>query len=200
MCLRSSMSVAAMAFAMVLVGASVASAITITFDGAPTGTFTSYTEGGYKFDWIGYGDYQAIVDVGGGNLALVDDDPENGSGSGVRVRRVDGEDFMLEGIEAANVGGTAVGWNVCLKAWRDGSEITQELFQPTSATFVDLGPTFYGTVIDELRINIVSLDYSGGLGYTVDNIQLAAVPEPLTLAGLVLGVGCLGGYLRRRRA
>ena len=28
----------------------------------------------------------------------------------------------------------------------------------------------------------------------------AGVPEPLTMAGLMLGVGALGGYLRRRRA
>jgi len=30
--------------------------------------------------------------------------------------------------------------------------------------------------------------------------QLKVVPEPVTMAGLVLGIGALGGYLRRRKA
>lgn len=32
------------------------------------------------------------------------------------------------------------------------------------------------------------------------NGSLTVVPEPVTMAGLMLGVGALGGYLRRRRA
>ena len=35
-------------------------------------------------------------------------------------------------------------------------------------------------------------------GY-VDNIEVTNVPEPVTLAGLVLGIGCLARYIRRRR-
>jgi hypothetical protein len=31
-------------------------------------------------------------------------------------------------------------------------------------------------------------------------MELKVIPEPVTMAGLLLGVGCLGGYLRRRRA
>jgi len=50
-------------------------------------------------------------------------------------------------------------------------------------------------LIDELRLGDTMLDVvSGGVGGAPP-----LVPEPVTMAGLVLGIGALGGYVRRRR-
>ncbi len=40
----------------------------------------------------------------------------------------------------------------------------------------------------------------GGGDYSFDLLGTSNVPEPLTMAGLILGVGCLGRYVRRRAA
>lgn len=40
--------------------------------------------------------------------------------------------------------------------------------------------------------------YGADDGY-VDNIQVINVPEPITMAGLLMGVGCLTRYVRNRR-
>ncbi len=34
----------------------------------------------------------------------------------------------------------------------------------------------------------------------VDNVSLTAVPEPVTMLGVLMGTGMIGGYLKRRRA
>ena len=46
------------------------------------------------------------------------------------------------------------------------------------------------------NIRVLNLtDSNGGLAQDI----LVAVPEPVTMAGVFLGIGCLGGYLRKRR-
>ena len=40
--------------------------------------------------------------------------------------------------------------------------------------------------------------YGAAEGY-VDDIQVSHVPEPVTMAGLMLGIGCLARYVRNRR-
>jgi len=40
---------------------------------------------------------------------------------------------------------------------------------------------------------------STAYGPALDNVSVELVPEPLTLAGVLLGVGCAAGYVRRRR-
>lgn len=56
---------------------------------------------------------------------------------------------------------------------------------------------------DNMRIQIqVGNLANAGSGIQFDNVfveEMAVIPEPLTLAGLLLGGGCLGGYLKRRR-
>jgi hypothetical protein len=63
------------------------------------------------------------------------------------------------------------------------------------------------TGIDRLAISTVDHTYASGAvayGY-IDNVvvsqtpEAAPVPEPVTMVALLGGIGCLGGYLRRRR-
>lgn len=42
-------------------------------------------------------------------------------------------------------------------------------------------------------------DRQTALRDNVDALEVHPVPEPLTLAGLAAGIGCLARYLRRRR-
>jgi hypothetical protein len=44
------------------------------------------------------------------------------------------------------------------------------------------------------------LYFAEATGNSVDNITMAAVPEPVTMAGMLLGLGALGRYMRRRTA
>jgi len=49
-----------------------------------------------------------------------------------------------------------------------------------------------------VRCEVLGYAYTGSLGQGT-TLQPKLVPEPMTMAGLLLGVGALGGYLRRRR-
>lgn len=44
------------------------------------------------------------------------------------------------------------------------------------------------------------LYFAEATGNSVDNITMSNVPEPLTMAGLALGIGSLATYIRRRKA
>lgn len=73
---------------------------------------------------------------------------------------------------------------------------------PTSLTPTNGYYGFTGVLFDEIRIN-VSTDTTNGAG-VIDNIQLgttevAAVPEPSSLALLGIGIAGMTGYTWRRR-
>jgi len=176
---------------------------TITFTGL-TGPMTldsstTYTEGDYDVDWSGGGQHPLIADDGSGNYALWDSVTGDGRGTGARIRRTDRESFTLDAIQARNfASGTA--FFIVLSGRLDGVEVYagEQFSFATSSDYIDLAPSFLGKEIDDLRMIIVS--YHGS--YAVDNIEVNAVviPEPVTMAGLALGVGCLASYVRRRRA
>ena len=46
---------------------------------------------------------------------------------------------------------------------------------------------------------VIAMDWGSTGTVSIRDMSLSAVPEPVTLAGLVLGVGSLVGYVRRRR-
>ena len=61
-----------------------------------------------------------------------------------------------------------------------------------------------GTVQDkmtDLLVTFSGTDAGSGLWLlrTSDPLEGDLVPEPVTMAGLLLGVGCLGGYVRKRK-
>jgi hypothetical protein len=92
---------------------------------------------------------------------------------------------------------------------------TIEAFDATGAslgsiTNSQLGIEFYG-LADSTGANVISgisfyITGNEPAGFTIDDLTFGArgdipelIPEPLTMAGLLLGVGTLAGYVRRRR-
>jgi len=79
-----------------------------------------------------------------------------------------------------------------------------------SITNTQLGLEFYG-LADSTGANVIScisfyITGSEPAGFAIDDLTFGSaqdipdlVPEPVTMAGLLLGMGALGGYIRRRR-
>lgn len=79
-----------------------------------------------------------------------------------------------------------------------------------TVTNSQLGIEFYG-LADSTGANVISgisfyITGSEPAGFAIDNLTFGSaqdiqnlVPEPVTMAGLLLGVGTLAGYVRRRR-
>ena len=44
--------------------------VVLDFDACPPGNLETYNEDGFLITWIGFGDRQLAVDVGGGDMAL----------------------------------------------------------------------------------------------------------------------------------
>jgi len=61
-------------------------------------------------------------------------------------------------------------------------------------------PSILGTTADvRFEGKSTPADPNLWLVHSSDPITLANVPEPITMAGLLMGIGCLGRYIRRRR-
>ncbi|WP_169976864.1 PEP-CTERM sorting domain-containing protein [Tautonia rosea] len=182
----------------------------LTFDGQPTGLFTSLTENGYRLNFVGFGDRQMVSDLGGGNNALLDSDPGNASGAEVTITRLDGRSFSLISMDIANLNNPGGGpfevetdENSRVQLTSGGGD--RIAYRTGSSTFSTIRPSGF-TKIHSLSLNIVSgfeLDSDGNLfplTLAVDNIHLRAVPEPSSLVlASIGGLAGLGVWLRRRR-
>jgi hypothetical protein len=178
-----------------------ATASVLTFDAQPTGSFTTLTENGFALNFIGFGNLQAVADLGGGNRALVDSNPFNVSGAEVFITQIGGGAFDLNSLDIANLAnpgggpttvGTGAGFRIELIS-NTGDIIA---YSTGSSTFSTISPSGF-TDITFLRLNIVSLT-PGNLTFAVDNINLTAVPEPSSLASAAFGAALLAAYWRRR--
>jgi hypothetical protein len=191
---------AALALAMVGGPAGRATAGILTFDAQPTGSFTTLTENGFQLSFIGFGDLQAIADLGGGNKVLVDSNPNNSAGAEVWITQVGGGLFDLVSLDIANLdnpgGGPTIvgtGGGFRIELIGAGQDIA---YSTGSSTFSTISPSGF-TNMTALRLNIVSLAGSD-LTFAVDNINLSPVPEPSSLACAALSAALLAGYWRRR--
>jgi len=72
----------------------------------------------------------------------------------------------------------------------DGGEIF--VYDALGARYLDHGCHLWDT-------NFVVKGYADGLCENVNALEAVSVPEPVTMAGLMLAVGSLAGYVRRRR-
>jgi len=180
--------------------------VTIDFDSALLGSFTSFTEDGFTITQFDLGDPQNIADTGDGNHALVDGNPFNvfGAASIITILGPAGMLFDLVSLDVADLlgnslgGGGVVGGGYRIEVGNTVfSPTIAAVYSPTSSVFTTVYPTGL-TGLNSLAINIVSL---GGFdNFAVDNIVLryTKVPEPSTLA--LLGFGLIGmGLVRRRR-
>jgi len=99
---------------------------------------------------------------------------------------------------------------------RPGNSVGDFSFTFLPTTPVTLGDYYtiwfgganYGEGTDAEAALVFDDTWSGGFGSQFvpaygtgfeATLKLQAVPEPITMAGLVMGIGALGGYIRRRR-
>ena len=99
--------------------------------------------------------------------------------------------FRIDITETAAAGGSTAWWSTNLGA--GPSDVSQLLSGFTNASSVDF------TRVDEIVLTLSGPTAQDG---TIDLLGVtdSHVPEPLTVTGIILGVGTLCGYLRRRRA
>ncbi|WP_157271223.1 PEP-CTERM sorting domain-containing protein [Azohydromonas aeria] len=171
-------------------------AATLTFQSQPVGLFGSLAESGFVLthDPLDGSMQPEVADVGG-NHVLVDSTPFDWFGSGFTLRRQDGGAFNLHSVDVLNLDGLF--YNPIFKVF----------VGPSQASWTELTPNF-GTVAINM-VNVTSAFFGivshapWGLNYALDNIvatpvNVSAVPEPSTLALLVLPVLGLAGRARRR--
>jgi len=176
----------------------------LTFDSQPTGPYDLLTESGYNLTWVGYGDRQTVVDVGGANgNVLMDGGLLNALGAEVILTRVDGGAFNLHSLDVANLADVpnppmdGYGFRII------GSNEAQADYGSTSNSFTTVFPTEF-TNVTFVSFNIVGS--FNGWDYVVDNIRVsaapAAVPEPssVVLCGVGVGIALLATRRRISRA
>lgn len=175
-----------------------ASAAVVTFDSAPLGAFTHYTQDGFNFDWVGTGVPQAFADVGG-RRELVDSMPGDDD-SMITITAVNGGQFTLDSLTAANFGAAIYRDDMYvleLDGYQGGDMIAEQQYSVLPATYTEMVPvSVVGQEFDRLDINI----HSNTAYYAVSGITLTQdqIPEPATMTLLALG-GAVA-MLRRRRA
>jgi hypothetical protein len=176
--------------------------VVLTFDAQATGTYTSLTENGFQLTWVGFGDPQAVADLGGGNKALVDSNPSNVFGAEVNITPIGGGKFNLNSLEIANLDNPGGGVSQVGTGGGFRIELANDLggiiaYSTGSSTFTPVSPSGFSN-ISLLSVNIVSFSPSS-LTFAVDNINLSSVPEPSTLASCGIAAVALAGYRLRRR-
>lgn len=90
--------------------------------------------------------------------------------------------------------GTVPGWGTGSQSW-GGATLDTDSIPAWNAT---------GTAMDKMTDLLLTFDGTEvGSGdwllRTSDPMEGAMIPEPVTMAGLMLGLGCLGRYIRNRR-
>lgn len=98
-------------------------------------------------------------------------------------------------IDVYSAGGHSQLSGVTLPSTVATNVMTTTLF--SFASFSAVGTAADFTAVEELKFTIDSTGQSGG-DYYFDLIG-TAVPEPVTMLGMFLGLGSIGAYIRRRR-
>lgn len=190
-----------MVMVAVLAGVTVqkASAETLDLDALPSGNIVSVSAGDWVLDLrertagsMPWGDFDALVGIGGGNQVIVDVDASNSSGAGFFIRRADNQPFNLVSLDVAELNNSSTGFgsvSVSIEPFTSTQDYT-----PVSSTFMTVSPTGL-TNIPYAFINVGSF---GGANYAVDNIVVTPVPEPG--AALLLGAAGFGLLASRRRS
>ena len=158
--------------------------VVLDFDSAATGPFSSLTEDNFELNYIGYGQYQTVVDVGGGNNVLKDS-AYDVYGSEVIITEVNGYNFYFNSLDYNNFNNNNGNYCIHVRAFPypfDWATVRHIELRPISADFStltasDLGVE--GVPLCSLWVNIVS----DTADYSVDNINLTPI-IPIVDAGI----------------
>jgi hypothetical protein len=150
---------------------------------------------GVRFNWIGYGDYQRVMDWNGDNV-IVDTSEGNLLGAEVWWQLVDGSAFLFDQMTIGSRLNPGDGlWAIRVRAnLSGGGSVTHEYYPLTpeqTLTAATLGVS--GLNLTSMYVNLVS---EGGAFY-YDDILLV-VPEPGAAVCLLLSLAALAGGRRGR--
>lgn len=83
---------------------------------------------------------------------------------------------------------------------KNNDQITDYLYSPTTTAFIHGSFDYTGTGVGSARLVVSGVGNSGQFGGAFDNVSISAVPEPAAWAMMLVGLGMVGGGLRRRGA
>lgn len=177
---------------------------TLSFQSQPLGQLNSYTDGGYTITVLP-GDPGNIVNVQNvnGTNALVDGDPNDVYGSQIQITSTNGAAFNLLSFTLANLandpgGPFSVPTGAGFRVEFDGSNGAASAYSTGSIDFNTV--LLLGlTDITAFDMNIVSSSPDPVLAIGDITLSDLSVPEPASLAALIVGLAAVG-YARRRRA
>ena len=164
----------------------------VTLTNGSTG-ITGWTVGGESIDYIGG---LWVASDGGRSVDL------NGNGTGSLSQTFDtvaGQSYLVTFDLAGNPDNGPEVKTLLVSADAATSTYT---FDTTGATHADMnwaGQTFRFTASGTSTTLTFASGMAGSYGPAIDNVALAAVPEPATWAMLIGGIGFTGGALRTRR-
>jgi len=193
---------------VLVLGAAAAPATVLTFDDVTTSTYAEIPDGYGGFDWGSFGvvdpvAYPAVPSGYYNGIVSPTYVALNPYGTPADLWVAAPERFDFNG--AYLTGAWNDGLSVRVQGYRTGTLVYDE----TVITGAYAPTWFQFDFLDVDRLLFTSFggaDAGFGIGsgehFAMDNFtfnEAVAVPEPLTVAGLALGLGALGTYLRRRK-
>lgn len=180
---------------------------TINFNNIANGTFNGVnlavgTGLGFHYGPPPFGALQQAVDIGGGNIVMVDGNRFDSNGAAATLTRIGGGLFSVLSIDIADLTGNPGGGGgfggLSGSGFRIGVDPGGFSFSPNSAAFSTITLNLLNT--GAFYTNIVSGGSSDN--FAIDNIVVQydnGVPEPASLALFGLGLAAFG-FARRKKA